>query len=84
MSGIKTDWLKNKLHTGDQVSTHIHIVYTHAHTHRQWHINEETQREREERRIKTANIHHRRRYCIIGNVTFGEENTNETYETNTN
>ena len=33
--------------------------------------------------MKTANMHHRRRYCIIDNVTFGKENTNETFKTNT-
>ena len=57
------------------------IKYTHTHTHT--HSGKSTKRHREkggEEKKKAANIHHRHRYCIIDNVTFGKENTNETFE----
>ena len=30
--------------------------------------------------MKAANMHHRHRYCIINNVAFAKENTNEMFE----
>ena len=86
MSGIKTDSHKNKLHAGNQVYTCTHArMHARTHTHREsgtltWRHREK----REERRIKTANMHHRCHYCIIDNVTSRKENMNETFETNTN
>ena len=71
-------------HTHTRTRTHTH-THTHTHTYTHTHTLSVTltkrQTEREVRRKKKgANMHHRRHYCIIDNVTFGKENTNETFE----
>ena len=48
------------------------------------HITKETQTGSRGEKKKAADMHHKRRYCIFVNVTFGKENTNKTFETNKN
>ena len=58
-------------------------THTHSHTHTHTHSGSLTNRLEESGRRgekEAANMHHRRCYCIIDNVTFGKENSNETFE----